>query len=132
MAEQTLAEMQHDHKHWLAEIERWEGYLRMWQGEQAKLAEEFRRILSAIERHGSDLVEHARALEAHKQEIIACERGMVEHFPPGVLTAELVENHGASKRHHEQQRELHERIKKDHHTFFAALSMLRHEPFRGA
>ncbi len=30
MSEPTLKEIGGDHKHWLAEIERWEGSLRQW------------------------------------------------------------------------------------------------------
>lgn len=130
MTQQSLIEIQADHKHWLAEIERWEDYLRTWQDQQQALVDEFKQILTSIEQHGQALQEHAQSLQAHKQEIIACERGMVEHSNEGDVAPQIAGRHAAGVDHHDAQRNTHERIKQEHHTFCAALSLLRHEPFR--
>ena len=129
MIQRTIRDMQADHHVWLNEIERWQGYLRDWQREQPHLLQELEKFQKRVTEHAMDLKRHANALETHKSEIIACERAMVEQHKAGQQPEpKLAETHAQSTRHHDEQRNLHERAKQMHHTLLAQLAMLGHTP----
>jgi hypothetical protein len=131
MSASTITTMQTDHKHWLKDIERWAGYLRTWQGQQTSLLAEVARFQDSIRQHGADLRKHADALEKHRNEILACERSMVENHNAGQeVESDLAEAHHKGAGHHDEQLTLHERIKQCHHTLMVQLALLRREPFR--
>lgn len=122
MSELTLREIGINHKHWLAEIERWEGYLRLWNQQHATLAHDVEQV---IQEHGRQLSDHAQSLKALQHNIADCERAMSKSD-----LAELVSRHSKDTTWHQQQRVVHERLKAAHHTLMLALALLKGEPFR--
>ncbi len=129
MTQRTIRDMQADHHVWLNEIDRWQGYLRTWQKQQANLLQEFEKFQKRVAQYGNDLKGHADSLAMHRSEIVACERAMVEQHKGGEqLEPQLAEAHAKSVGHHEAQRSLHERLKQMHHTLLAQLGMLEHKP----
>jgi len=128
VTEPTIAEIQSDHQHWLREIERWEGRLGLWDNEQALLVREVTRLQQLVHKHGAELEEHAAALKALKEVIAAAERSAVTQR--GEVDRSLAQVHAKTETSHAAQRDLHERLKRMHHTLVAQLSMLQHEPIR--
>ena len=127
MPEPTRIEFQNDHKHWLQELERWEGYLRTYTAEHRNLVDDFRRFLESLEQHGRELESQAAALSRHQQEIIACERAMVEQSGPGeAFDAQLRTCHAQCAEHHEELRRVQERLQQHQHAFLAQVAMCRH------
>ena len=124
MAQMASNELGRDHKHWLAEIERWQGYLRLWTQQQATLAQDVDRV---IKDHGRQLSEHAKALDALQHTIADCERAMSSGTH---AAATLQTQHEMDSRLHDQQRAAHEQLKATHHRLMLALAMLKGEPFR--
>jgi hypothetical protein len=122
--------MQNDHKHWLAEIERWQGYARAWGTEQRELRSEFETFLDAVRHYGEELNAHAAALEEHKSDLLASERTMVERPATAETLSQQMERHHDSETHHTRLRGAHERLKQTHHTLVAALAILKHQPCR--
>lgn len=124
MAQLEFTELGRDHKHWLAEVERWQGYLQIWTQQQATLAQDVDRV---IKDHGQQLIEHTKSLDALQHTIADCERAMSR----GKHSTETLETqHDMDARLHEQQRALHEQLKTTHHRLMLALAMLKGEPFR--
>ena len=124
MSEIMLKEIGGDHRHWLAEIERWEVYLRLWKQQQETLTDE---IAKRVQEHGQQLSEHARMLDSLRHTIADCERALSigSHVPTTLQT-----QHEMDSRLHEQQRAAHERIKAEHHRLMLAFAMLKGEQFR--
>ena len=124
MSEPTFKEIGGDHKYWLAEIERWEVYLRVWRQQQESLAGD---VTKLIQVHGRQLGEHAGNLESLRHTIADCERAVSigSHAPTTLQT-----QHEMDSLLHDQQRTVHERLKDQHHRLMLALAMLKGEPFR--
>ena len=120
--------MQNDHKHWFAEIDRWEGYAGAWIDEDHGLLDEFEALLKSVRKYGEELHAHTAALREHRNQIVACERAMVEGGPSGPSLA--AEKHRCSEQGHAELRRVHERLKQTHHALAAALAILKHEPRR--
>jgi len=127
MVQRKISDLQSDHRIWLNEIDRWQFYLRSWFNEQQQLQDGFAKFKEQLDQYGRDLQAHADAIERHKNEILACERAMVEK-PKGGDDAEpaLAKAHAKSADHHKEQQALHEQLNRMHHTFLAQLGMLRH------
>lgn len=123
----TLVELQADHRHWLREVERWESNLDLWTSEQSLFVKEIARLQQVIQAHGSELQKHASALKAVKEEIVASEREMAGRQGPEIA-ATLAEAHSKIEGKHAAQRDLHERIKRIHHTLTTQLATCKREP----
>lgn len=124
MSQTTPNELGRDHKHWLAEIERWQGYLRIWSQQQASLAKDVERV---IEAHGQQLRQHAKALEDLQHTIADCERAL----GGGTHSAATLQTqHEMDSCLHDQQRAAHEQLKATHHRLMLAIAMMKGEPFR--
>jgi hypothetical protein len=109
-----------DNKHWLAEIERWESYLRIWRKQQESVAAE---IESWIKAEAQQLERHASGVEALKQAIVDCEREMMTKSASAGATSRVATLH-------DEQRHAHERIKRIHHNLLACLAILKAKPLR--
>lgn len=124
MAQMTPIELGRDHKHWLAEVERWQSYLRLWTQQQASLAKDVDRVIRG---HGQQLSEHAKSLEDLQHSIADCERTLTGGAQ---AAAALQTQHEMDLRLHEEQRTFHEQLKATHHRLMLALAILKGEPFR--
>ncbi len=126
MAVHNISDMQTDHKHWLGEIERWQGSARTWISQEQRLVDEIEQFQQLFKRYGADLKAHEAALDAHLKEIVDCERGMVEKHRRGVdAEPALVEFHRTESDHHAEQLRQHERLKRLHHILATQIAMLR-------
>jgi hypothetical protein len=124
MAEALTNEMGGDHKHWLLEMERWQSYLRVWNEQQAALADE---VAAIIQNHGRQLRENAQAVETLKRGIVDCERAMLAGTS---VPREAAQRHAREAALHDEQRVVHERLKQSHHTLMAAQALLKGQPCR--
>lgn len=125
----TTAGIQSDHQHWLREIERWEERLALWENEEGLLTRETARLQEIVNKHGAEIESHSSALKELKEEIAAVERQLAGAHD-GRSDRLLTELHAQTERKHAEQRELHERITRRHHTLIAQLAMRQHEPIR--
>jgi hypothetical protein len=123
MSSVSTADIASDHKHWLLELERWEGYLRTWTKQQEGLTKETARL---VREHGESLEQHARAVEGLRHDIAECER----LFASGLSIEKAKERHLADAARHDEQRNLHERLKQSHHQMMAALASIKGQPCR--
>ena len=119
----STADIASDHKHWLLELERWDGYLRTWTKQHERIAEETEKLVCE---HGEALKQHARAVESLRHDIAECERLFASGRPP----EKPIERHLTHAARHDEQRNLHERLKQSHHQMMAALASLKGQPCR--
>jgi len=122
LSEPTLATIQADHQHWLRDIEHWNGDLVLLQNEQALFVKEIARRQQVIQQHGSTLQAHAATLKSLKDEIVASEREMagLQGREPGQRFAEA---HAKTEANLTAQRDLHERLKREHQSLMTQLAM---------
>src|SRR5688572_18399874 len=118
----VMADAAADHKHWLAEIERWESYLRLWQKERDGVAAE---IESWIKAEARQLDEHSRGIAALKQSIVEAERQMMT--PSAQANADREAKVATL---HDKQLHAHDRIKRIHQNLLACLAILKAKPLR--
>jgi hypothetical protein len=126
-AASTTLEIQTDHRHWLRELDAWESCLALCQSEQALLVNELERLQQVIQNHGSVMEKHARAIQSERQQIAASERELpgCEARPVGHPVADA---HARIDAQHVEQRSLHERIKRIHHSLMTQLAMYKDRP----
>lgn len=124
MAPLNPQDIGHDHKHWLAELERWQSYQRLWGEQQVKATQDVSRVL---QEHEQQLKKHVIALDALLRTIANCERAASS----AAASTEVLQNqHEMDSRLHNEQRAEHERLKAAHHRIMLAVSILKGEPFR--
>lgn len=121
MLESTITEFANDHKHWLQELDRWEGVLEVWKAQRQSAADE---IDALIRRHRELLQDHELAVGSLRHEIAECERRMMANSPDDAVAG----GHRKSAAAHEQERSAHERLKRSQHLLLAALATLKHGP----
>ncbi len=124
----SVSEMQADHRHWLREIERWENYVNVWAEQEKRLTEEYTRMIHAVDQHGAHIKQHARDIAELKATIVECERKMAS--TDDEVTDELADQHEKGTARHHDQRDVHEKLKKKHHTLMAAMAVFQQKPFR--
>jgi len=130
MATMTASEIGNDHKHWLADIDRWDAYHRVWQNQIGELKKEYRKLLKTIDQHSDEFDEFNQTVESHRKRLIVDERASFEHRWPNEPDAKLLESHGENSARHDELYKAHERLKQIHHTLMAGLALLKHEPYR--
>lgn len=130
MTPAPISEIGLDHKHWLADIERWDDFGQAWKKEIHELTREYRRILKMVEQHADEVEEFCESVESHRKRIVADERAALEHRPPADETA-LSTSHAENAARHDELYKAQERLKQIQHTLMLGLALLKHEPYHG-
>jgi hypothetical protein len=119
--------MHNEHRLWGQEISLWRDDLHAWQGELAQAQQEMTELKTAFETHGTVLRKHASSLrleestiDAHEHEIAAYERQ-----GEGDELFEMARTHAQEGVDHVRHRQLHEELKRRHHSVIAHWNLLR-------
>jgi hypothetical protein len=120
--------MQADHRQWDYEQLRWRSDIETWQRDHELALSQLSKLQEFICQHGEALQSHAEALEQLDQGLRDHHRAMSEYEIHGEgerLQETLATEHGMHAEQHHTQHEVHERVKKHHHTVMAHLAMLK-------
>ncbi|MCE9607031.1 MAG: hypothetical protein K8U03_19265 [Planctomycetia bacterium] len=127
MTAATNLELHRDHLEWKTDNAFWRDELAVWQTELKQAG-------PMLERLPQILREHASKLEVHARSIRFAEQGLDDHECRLVRAAQAATpskaapggEHCVETYDHAQQWEMHESLKRKHHTLLARLSMLMH------
>jgi hypothetical protein len=115
-----------EHKQQRNELALWQEYLGHWQGELEAAIGDLDRLRKSLQCHETALKEHGAALgrqreqiDKHEHALAEWERGGTE---PGLISQ--AKEHQNETKHHRELREIHERIKKHHHTLLGNWRLL--------
>lgn len=119
-----LSTMHTEHRYWKQEHGTWRGDIALWQQEYDAMHAAIEALQQAVERHGEALRKHVVTINDHEAALDLQERVIAEretgHARPGLNEAD-VDQHALG---HLEQRQVHERMKREHHRLVAQLEML--------
>lgn len=115
-----------DHVHWREDIDMWRLDIEEWRKERAKLLAALEVALGA---EASGLREHERSMCQHGEHLMEHERliaSLEQADRPGCneIEARMAADHQKESENHAQMREVHERLKRDHHRAMARLAVV--------
>ena len=114
-----------DHRYWKQEHGAWRSDIALWQQEYDAMRVALEALKQAVERHGEALRKHAVAINDHEAALDLRERVTAEretgHERPGFDDAGSDQRQSVA---HLEQRQVHERMKREHHRLVAQLEML--------
>jgi hypothetical protein len=119
-------EMHGEHQQWLSDNSMWRDDLTLWQKEIDQALDGLSKLEEALREHGKGLQSHLEMIGAEEQELKAHEHALAEfeRGGPGDQLLEMVKSHQEHAGKHGQQRQVHEELKKRHHTVMAYWSLL--------
>ncbi len=125
---QTFAEMHSDHRQWASEHSMWSDDLELWCSQYESALAEVKKLEDMMRQHGEGLDAHSQIISRIQHSLEDHERSMAAYQRDG-SGAEgqegMCANHAQQADRHNHQREAHERIKRNHHTMMAHLTMLK-------
>ncbi|MBI2481227.1 MAG: hypothetical protein HYV60_22085 [Planctomycetia bacterium] len=123
----TPSAMYADHRYWKQEHSAWRGDIALWQEEYDALRAALKELEQAVQRHGEALQEHATAITEHEAALDLHERVIAEYEAgcerPGRDDTDI-DRHQQQAFAHFDQRQTHERMKREHHRLVAQLEMI--------
>lgn len=121
-----LSSMHHDHADWKSENALWHDQLREWEAEIADAIDGTAKLKQALEAHQQTLRIHAAAIRLYEQGPAQHERQLAEFVQQGVGYAACCTEpkHRKESSKHDEQRSIHETMKKSHHALMARWSLL--------
>lgn len=123
----TSSTMQTDHQHWKQEHDAWRNDVALWQQEYDAMRSALEQLQQAVERHGEALRRHTDAINNHEAALALHDRVIAEretgHERPGLGDAGTADHQRQAVTHFEQ-RQLHEKMKREHYTLVAQLEVL--------
>ncbi|MCE9607882.1 MAG: hypothetical protein K8U03_23605 [Planctomycetia bacterium] len=126
MSSTELNAMHGDHREWQSENAFWHDQLREWEREVGEAIGDLPKIEQALRGHERRLQTHAAAIRLYEQVAADHEHQLAELVHEGAPSAAgcTAHKHGKESRNHAQQRQVHEALKRTHHTFMAHWAML--------
>ena len=123
----TLSAMHTDHQYWKLEHDAWRRDIALWQDEYEAMRAALKQLegavhrhCDALRRHMSVINEHEAVLDLHEREIAERETG---HQPRGLADRDS-DAHQQCAIAHLEQRQVHERMKREHYTLVTQLERL--------
>jgi hypothetical protein len=122
----THVEMHGEHQRWLSDTAMWRDDLAHWQKEIADALDSLKELEGALRQHSQCLQGHLETLTAEEAETRSHEHALAEYERggPGDELLAMARPHGEHATKHGQQRQAHERLKRQHHTVMAHWSLL--------
>lgn len=123
----TFAAMHTDHRHWKNDHDVWRRDLGGWEIDYEAALAYLERLRQTIEQHGKSLQTHSQAINSHEAALELHERTMTNFECQGKeerLNEAAVKSHEQRAVDHLNQRDAHERLKREHHTLMAQLTVL--------
>jgi hypothetical protein len=127
MTAATNLELHRDHLEWKTDNAFWRDELAVWQGELKQAGPMLERLQRILQEHASKLEVHAGSIGLAEEACDAHERRLVQAARVATPSkAAPGGEHCVETYDHAQQWEMHESLKRRHHTLLARLSMLMH------
>jgi hypothetical protein len=122
----THIRMHGEHQCWEKDISLWRDDLRVWQQELSRAQGELKQLERALEEHANVLRKHASSLRLEEESIGPHEHEIAEYEKGGEGDAlfEMARKHSEEGVDHARHREVHEQLKRRHHTVIAHLNLL--------
>jgi hypothetical protein len=131
MGEYTHAEMHGDHQHWLNDGAMWSDDIGLWKDEAWKALADLVRLEAPLNRLAASIQAREEAVNQHIQKVRAHEHSVAEFERTGKGDAlqllALAKAHKAEAADHARQREIHERLKREHYAIMAHWNLLLRE-----
>ncbi len=126
MTSETNIRMHREHQCWEKDISLWRDDLRVWQQELARAQGELKPLEKALEEHADVLRKHASSLRLEEESVGSHEHEIAEYEKGGEGDAlfEMARKHSEEGVDHARHREVHEQLKRRHHTVIAHLNLL--------
>ena len=128
MAENTHLEMHQDHQHWLGDISMWRDDVGFWKMHAQKALGELTQLETALRQLVGSIQDHEARLDQHRDKINAHQHSVSEFEKTGagdtIQLLTLAKAHKAESADHDQQRQTHERLKKENHTSMTQWNLL--------
>lgn len=116
---QTHTEWREDHAAWSDEVEIWAGQYQRALADLARVEALIRDHGATLQEHGASLQSHERGLQAHERELVMLQdKGLGEQYDPQTPA------HDAWLVQHARERELHTRLKAQHHELVVLVKKL--------
>tara|TARA_R110002049_G_scaffold4601_4_gene31874 strand:+ start:111655 stop:112068 length:414 start_codon:yes stop_codon:yes gene_type:complete len=125
---ESLSEMHTDHRHWKNELAMWRDDLQQWRSQHATAQQSLKQISDMIADHENTINAHEHKIQVIEKTLDEHEKVMAESLRGGsdpYLDDALTERHEEQVSSIAQQREIHERVKKQHHTSMAQVAILK-------
>ncbi len=123
----TSSVTRQDHQFWKQEHGTWREDIALWQEEHDAMLTALQALEQVVKRHGKALATHADAINKHEAALDLCDRVSAEqevgYEHPGAEAAEH-DDHQRQGIAHFQQRQTHERMKREHFTLVGQLELL--------
>jgi hypothetical protein len=124
----ALADMHNEHQHWLSDNAFWRDEVAVWQRELDDARQGLLRLEGVLRDHRSSLHDHLDTIAAEEHARQELQRTLAElgkgRSPEELEELLLAMNHKRNTGGHAQQRDVHEKLKKRHHTVMAHWSLL--------
>lgn len=126
MTSATHIRMHGEHQCWEKDISLWRDDLCVWQQELARAQGEWKQLEKALEVHADLLRKHASSLRLEEESLGPHEHEIAEYEKGGEGDAlfEMARKHSEEGVDHARHREVHEQLKRRHHTVIAHLNLL--------
>jgi hypothetical protein len=124
---QPSAETLHaDHTRWREENAMWRDDVGQWRKQLEEAIADLQAVEATLRRHGDVLLSHESAVGVANQESDEHEHVLAEFARggPGQRLSQLLDVHRKTAIRHAQQRDAHERLKKQHHMLIAQCHLL--------
>jgi hypothetical protein len=110
-----------EHLQWHTTHKIWEGDTQSWLKESEDLKRRLEQALMDLEKHRQSLGLHVKTVEAHEARLLDHDRELRKDTDP---PPDMKKPHQALRVLHARQYNLHEQIKKRHHTILAHVAIL--------
>jgi hypothetical protein len=118
--------MHQDHRLWEGEIHFWRDNVAEWQKELTQARDRIKELEAAIQTQEETLRKYAASIRLDEQRADEHEHALAEfeRGEPGENLLRLAPKHQAEAKHHAEQREKHEQLKRRQHRFISHLQLL--------
>ena len=118
--------MHGQHRQFLAEHALWHDEIKLWQDELKRLLDEMSSVKQRLRGHQDAIRQHAAAARLYEQSLQrqAQDLANYERGRPTVAASELSTRHRGVEANHRRQRDVHEQLKRSHHTLIAHWNLL--------
>ncbi len=124
----TFAGMHAEHRQWQSEHSMWTDDIELWRAQHEAALSQLKQLEDLLRQHGEALDEHAEATQRLQHSLEGHEKSMAAYWREGA-DAEgqeaMIALHRQEAKRHAEQREAHERIKKQQHSIITHLTMLK-------
>lgn len=118
--------MHQTHTGWGTDHAAWRDDVDIWAGQYHRALADLSRIEASIRDHGAAILDHGASLQAHERRLAAHERelAMLQNKGLGEQYDPMTPNHDDGLAQHARERDLHTRLKAQHHEILVLVKKL--------